>query len=119
MNMPELTPMQEAVYGVIQSITRKCAPWPGGPAVADMAGVQRSSINSILFALQMKELIKVETIGKRSIVTDLRTGFETARPEHGFVQPDDISLKKRVFANTPCPYCGVRPDVACKHQRLA
>lgn len=116
----DLTPRQQHVYRIVASLARKCVPLPTESELSALAGIPTGAAKTALEALEIKGVVSISRLSKNvHILTDNRTGFSTARPDQMTVLPDDIGLRVRPLSHVPCPYCGVRPDVPCKHRKMA
>lgn len=116
-----LTPNQAAVFRIIEETIAAKEVMPTAPRIATRSGVKITSVNSALYQLQDAGVIDIANFGAgKRVVTIMETGEHTAHPDDQRLvslhqKPNDSFRAMIPPARFPCPYCGTRSDVGCKH----
>lgn len=133
MSPPTLSRVQQLVLGLIEIAADEGLPCPTNTQLFDELGVSISEGSTILVALELKGLIKVERGSSRRVVTIVATGKRTAgeitnthwryrpkeserqkakrRVENHQSRMEEVELRR--VDRDPCFRCGSRKD-ACQ-----
>lgn len=123
------------LFAFLSDAASKGAPCPNNTHIQDIFDLPSvSEVNPLFIGLETDGLIVVERTGNRRRVTIVATGASTAWTEYyrgrprliaGVAGPGDSARPiegfrgdlppERYLHRDPCPRCGVRADVGCRH----